>query len=1055
MDPTARNGSSPPPNAFPARRDETTLRSIVLPEMNTDPKALQNASNLHESAPSSATDALNKRADDSDSTPMDVDPPQTMKDLEKSTIQDGGLEVAQFTNPSTDQCLQPETGKNTPFDSRDGDEDQDGERDEDMEESDLSEGEDLRDDVDLALSELNFNASYAVGKAFPLAPNPWLTIEGLGLIGLPLSQGDAKRIISSSKQPAYGLESANAVNTDVRNAWEVSSQVVSFGNSDWDAFLKKQVLAAARDGLGFTADTNALRLRLHKLLLYETGSQSLPVPHQDTSKVEGAFATVTVILPSYYAGGEIRVSHPAGSKVLSLPPNSFFQTSMLAWYADGTHSVQPVQSGYLLALSYNLIHTVPNLPTLTLPPTGDKIAFVRRTLKKWHKKKYNEDEDSEYDSLAFLFDHRYSAKELSRGSKALKGKDAHIVANLCPIAEEMDFVLLLASLKYTKSGHREDGDEEDVDISNIVNLDGNLVIGKKSSSTAWGAAQVIPKGAFEGAEPDGDEVNDCDYESGESGDVAITEWYNRTTLILFHESWKQDFIISVGGLKYAISKLKKVDPLAPTEDSRQLVKRVAAFLSSDHGDTATPSDWDDITKIALSWKSLEIWKAICEERIASSKGIDSSPYKKALKIFSFEELRITLEQILASTTYLSQRLGLIRSILSHASKDNSILGWCRTQIFRALTIQRLKEDDIPLIIKVIQTEGISETLTHIIPSLYEPTVTSDIWVILLRSILRIAEAANSPDEQPGDWKEFIPQCLDRAIDPNRAVDDSRVKSSVELISLVVSFGFPDLASRVLDTLLSVTGPLLFRFKYMYSPLVPLLQQTLAKYHISITTPPFSTFAQNIIGLHLRYLLGGKDQIIQTVVKTFSCSAACTDCKTLDAFMASWSTEHGFRVNERRQNHVQRQIDLGKGRDIVSFSVTGATLVIRKKSEIVAASQWPTRQANARAFLKLFGASDVIAQLTGTEGDVAMALDGIQAFRWTEASSVSSIGGISTMAVATVTAGPSQAAQPSSSLPSAGTSGSRQQVDSSTQEVAGRKRVRTKQTAVKVPMSISF
>ncbi len=49
--------------------------------------------------------------------------------------------------------------------------------------------------------------------------------------------------------------------------------------------------------------------------------------------------------------------------------------------------------------------------------------------------------------------HRYSAKDLSRGSKALKGKDAHIVAIQAPIAEEMGFVLLLASQMLVYSVH--------------------------------------------------------------------------------------------------------------------------------------------------------------------------------------------------------------------------------------------------------------------------------------------------------------------------------------------------------------------------------------------------------------------------------------------------------------------------------------------------------------------------------------------------------------------------------------------------------------------------
>jgi predicted 2-oxoglutarate/Fe(II)-dependent dioxygenase YbiX len=64
------------------------------------------------------------------------------------------------------------------------------------------------------------------------------------------------------------------------------------------------------------------------------------------------FATVIIILPSIYGGGEVRVKHGSASQTFEFPS---FSTSALAWYTDVMHEVRPVTSGHRLALSYNLI----------------------------------------------------------------------------------------------------------------------------------------------------------------------------------------------------------------------------------------------------------------------------------------------------------------------------------------------------------------------------------------------------------------------------------------------------------------------------------------------------------------------------------------------------------------------------------------------------------------------------------------------------------------------------------------------------------------------------
>jgi hypothetical protein len=167
------------------------------------------------------------------------------------------------------------------------------------------------------------------------------------------------------------------------------------------------------------------------------------------------FATVIILLPSAYTGGQVVVSHAATSKILDFSVKSLFSTVALAWYTDVKHEVKPIESGYRFALSYNLIHVAPpNIPRPRLPDTSSSEALLAQVLKKWRAKEY--EKGSECDIIAYLLDHEYSAANLKEGLDCLKGVDAHRVTLLGPIAEQLGFVVGLASLSHKVSGCADD-----------------------------------------------------------------------------------------------------------------------------------------------------------------------------------------------------------------------------------------------------------------------------------------------------------------------------------------------------------------------------------------------------------------------------------------------------------------------------------------------------------------------------------------------------------------------------------------------------------------------
>ena len=238
------------------------------------------------------------------------------------------------------------------------------------------------------------------------------------------------------------------------------------------------------------------------------------------------FATVVVILPSAYAGGQVVLSHASTTKSLDFSEKSFLSTAVLSWYTDVKHEVKPIEDGYRLALSYNLIHVAPpNIPRPCLPDTSTSEALLTQVLRKWRAKKY--EKESQRNIIAYLLDHEYSTANLKDGLDCLKGVDAHRVMLLAPIAEQLGFVVGLAGLSHKVSGSANDNGqgypgrtlamvevfEKSTRISGIVDLAGASLLSVKHLNLS--VKSLIPGNPFKNKKPD-----DTEYE-GYMGNVGF------------------------------------------------------------------------------------------------------------------------------------------------------------------------------------------------------------------------------------------------------------------------------------------------------------------------------------------------------------------------------------------------------------------------------------------------------------------------------------------------------------------------------------------------------
>lgn len=261
------------------------------------------------------------------------------------------------------------------------------------------------------------------------------------------------------------------------------------------------------------------------------------------------FATVIIVLPSAYTGGQVILSHSSKRQTIDFSKDSFLSTALLAWYTDVKHEVKEVTSGYRLALSYNLIHDASlGVPCPALPDVSNSVVELRRVLEKWRDGKYDERSGSRV--VACLLEHQYSPFNLKVGIKALKGSDAHKLSLIQPLAEDLGFMVGTANLSHYVAGPADDCggyhdgrrrrydydyDEETPDmieidsritsIEGLVNSDGSplIPIGK----VALDDDCLIPRDPFEDESPD---------EQGYEGYMGNVRYFSSTSCFFSSES---------------------------------------------------------------------------------------------------------------------------------------------------------------------------------------------------------------------------------------------------------------------------------------------------------------------------------------------------------------------------------------------------------------------------------------------------------------------------------------------------------------------------------------
>jgi predicted 2-oxoglutarate/Fe(II)-dependent dioxygenase YbiX len=375
-----------------------------------------------------------------------------------------------------------------------------------------------------------------------------LDVAGIGPVALPLLPAQAEQLVAVAEQAPYGRGSETLVDTDVRRTWQLDATRVCISGRRWAEDLA-QIVRDVAAGLGVAGRVEA---ELYKLLIYDAGS--FFVPHRDTEKAAGMFATLVVVLPSPYTGGELVVRHKDREARLDLRRDEPSEVAWAAFYADCRHEVLPIASGYRLALVYNLIR--PDGEPVPLPPDYDSVReSVAALLRQWSDGPLK---------LVLPLEHAYSEAELGFGT--LKGADAAVTGVALAAAQSAGCDLHLGLVTLFESGIAEHVGggywDDDGDFEIIESTDEGRTIHDwrlpDGSAPAIGELpfdddELSPPDAFAGF----DDIEPHFHEATGNEGASYERSYQRAALVLWPRGHRAA-VLAGGGLAVSLPYLSKL-----------------------------------------------------------------------------------------------------------------------------------------------------------------------------------------------------------------------------------------------------------------------------------------------------------------------------------------------------------------------------------------------------------------------------------------------------------------------------------------------------------------
>ncbi|KAJ7689580.1 hypothetical protein B0H17DRAFT_1202218 [Mycena rosella] len=693
-------------------------------------------------------------------------------------------------NPGIAKKSQPAVPENTFSDFESDDEDEDGNEVE--QKPLLSPSTDIRADFGAALQEgFDFDGVFAFSERYAMgvAPNPCLNIDGLGTVGIPLSEREARAVIATCVAPASDAVSASVI-------WEIPSEKVHFDNPAWDVWIQDTAGVAAATALNACTPVRP-SFRLKKLVIHEASSSTThykePTDDDESNTKIGDFIAV---LPSLFQGAQLQLHHTGEAKSLNFAHQSNLSISIVAAYSGVEHTLAGVTSGYRLSLVYDIIFPITHTDVRPmLPEMQGATQKLYNIMLSWKQ-------DASGDvpgSLACLLHHKYSLKSTKFRAQSLTGVDALLISHLYPLARQLKFRIYLAQVQLTVTMTAEaedegygrgyerrrrrhnyydwDSDPEDDDMDEDEEIDeAEFVDDEESREESLVLTRVVD---LRGMPVDVDldlEVDDIlngsitdqdadteDFEREDRTTATRTEVYKRTILLIWPKDSDADLSVTVGDIyDYACNRLQSSFTVAPTDTERKLVDQLLRCCMTRPQEAKFPRVVQVLRESADRWNDVAILlhalKACGVDKNTDRMGPEG--FVSAYQAFGWAALKDFYSDAMKNDESNVRRHALLARLTQMAAEeeDAEVAVWCTAQADSILrSLSKIDAAQIPWLAELGLSRGGEFLRDVIFPQIQAQMLGKTFWMPFSQRLHQ--DMRSIPTIAPDVVSGLIVQCV--------------------------------------------------------------------------------------------------------------------------------------------------------------------------------------------------------------------------------------------------------------------------------------------------------
>ena len=101
----------------------------------------------------------------------------------------------------------------------------------------------MHDALNHALATVDRPGDFCMAGDLPLT-RPGVGVEGLGILRLPLSKAQARKLIGYCRQAPYGKGTQTLVDAAVLRVWELDAEQIEFTNPKWESLFYPRSMRA-------------------------------------------------------------------------------------------------------------------------------------------------------------------------------------------------------------------------------------------------------------------------------------------------------------------------------------------------------------------------------------------------------------------------------------------------------------------------------------------------------------------------------------------------------------------------------------------------------------------------------------------------------------------------------------------------------------------------------------------------------------------------------------------------------------------------------------------